>query len=135
MRERSNRCASPIRPKLRVNLRESAARYESVRYDRVDSDSIPTGLYPRFLNFSARPSRSVGGGRRPPVRVEILEVAPSKFIFGVKALCRSYPSDILLQGGLNERGGRWGVLAGLIPEPFSLHLMLQKTESFEIDSN
>ena len=65
----------------------------------------------------------------------ILEVAPSKFIFGVTTLYRSSPSDTLLQGGLNEKGGRWGVLFGLILEPFSLHLMLQKTKSFEIDSS
>jgi len=68
---------------------------------RVNLQGSTTGEYPRFLNLSAKPSRSVGGGRRLPVRVEILGVAPSKFIFGVTALCRSSLSDILLQDGTN----------------------------------
>ena len=67
--------------------------------------------------------------------METLGVAPSKFIFGVTALCRSTLSDTLLQGGIDERGGQWGVLSDLIPEPFSLHLTLPKIESFEIDPN
>jgi hypothetical protein len=66
---------------------------------------------------------------------ETLGVAPSKFNFGVTALCRSSLSNILLQGGINEKGGRWSVLSDLIPEPFSPHLMLPKTESSEIDPN
>src|SRR4030043_1308766 len=58
------------------------------------------------LPISARPSRSVGGGRQPPVRVEILGVAPSKFIFGLTVPYRSVPLDILLQGGRERQDDR-----------------------------
>jgi len=56
------------------------------------------------LPISARPSRSVGGGRQPPVRTETLGVAPSKSNFGVTTPYRSAPSGTLARDGIN----RWG---------------------------
>ncbi len=87
------------------------------------------------LPISARPSRSVGGGRRPPVRMETLGVAPSKFIFGLTTPCRSAPSDTPLRGGTNQPGDRRGGLCELRVGPFFLHPPLQKRGSFERDPN
>ena len=43
---------------VECQFRGSTTRYEWVRYDRVDSDSIPTGKYPRFLSLLVRPIKT-----------------------------------------------------------------------------